>query len=87
MFCCKDVLKDFAKLMEKHLRRSLFFNEVAGLRPATLLKKETLRATVFLLILRNFTKHHFCRIPPVATSFSLKSLGFINCFAFNCFGR
>ena len=33
------VLKIFAKLTGKHLRQSLFFNKIAGLRPATLLKK------------------------------------------------
>ena len=39
VFCRKGVLRNFAKLTEKHLYRSLFFNRVAGLRPATLLKK------------------------------------------------
>ena len=33
------VLKNFAKLAGKHLYQSLFFNKVAGLSPATLLKK------------------------------------------------
>ena len=31
--------RNFAKFTEKHLCQSLFFNKVAGLRPATLLKK------------------------------------------------
>ena len=35
----KGVLGNFAKLTGKHLRQSLFFNKVAGLRPATLLKE------------------------------------------------
>ena len=35
----KGVLKNFAKFIGKHLCQSVFFNEVAGLRPATLLKK------------------------------------------------
>ena len=35
----KGVLRNFAKLIAKHLCQSLFFNKVAGLRPATLLKK------------------------------------------------
>ena len=35
----KDVLRNFAKSTEKHLRRSIFFNKVADLNPATLLKK------------------------------------------------
>ena len=33
------VLRNFAKFTGKHPRHSLFFNKVAGLRPATLLKK------------------------------------------------
>ena len=35
----KGVLRNVAKFTEKHLCQSLFFNKVAGLRPATLLKK------------------------------------------------
>ena len=35
----KGVLRNFAKFTGKHLCQSLFFNKVAGLRPATLLKK------------------------------------------------
>ena len=35
----KGVLRKFAKLTGKHLCQSLFFNKVAGLRPATLSKK------------------------------------------------
>ena len=35
----KDVLRNFAKFTRKHLCQSLFFNKVADLRPATLLKK------------------------------------------------
>ena len=35
----KGVLKKYAKLTGKHLCQSLFLNKVAGLRPATLLKK------------------------------------------------
>ena len=42
----KDVLRNFAKFTVKHLCQSLFFNELAGLRPATLLKKSL--AQVFL---------------------------------------
>ena len=29
LFCKKDVLRNFAKSTEKHLRQSLFFNKVA----------------------------------------------------------
>ena len=35
----KCVLRNLAKFTGKHLRRSLFFNKVAGLKPATLFKK------------------------------------------------
>ena len=42
----KSVLRNFAKFTGKHLCQSLFFNEIASLRAATLLKKETL-AQVF----------------------------------------
>ena len=37
MFCKKGDLKNLAKLTGKRLCQSLFFNKVAGLRPATLL--------------------------------------------------
>ena len=39
MFCQEGILKNVAKFTGKHLCQSLFFNAVAGLRPATLLKK------------------------------------------------
>ena len=39
----KGALKNFVKFTETHLCRSLFFNKVAGLRPATLLGKRIQR--------------------------------------------
>ena len=36
---CKRFSYNFAKFTGKHLCQSLFFNKIAGLRPATLLKK------------------------------------------------
>ena len=39
VFCKKGVLKNFTKFTGKYLCQSLFFNKVACLRPATLLKK------------------------------------------------
>ena len=39
VFCKKDVLENFTKFTGKHLCQSLFLNKVAGVRPATLLKK------------------------------------------------
>ena len=37
----KGVLENFTKFTGKHLRQSLFLNKVAGLRPATLFKKDS----------------------------------------------
>ena len=37
--CKKGVLRNFTKFTGKHLCHSLFFNKVAGLSSATLLKK------------------------------------------------
>ena len=39
VFCEKGLLRNFLKFTGKLLCQSLFFNKVAGLRPATLLKK------------------------------------------------
>ena len=39
LFCKKGILRNFAKFTEKHGGQSLFFNKIAALRPATLLKK------------------------------------------------
>ena len=43
----KRVLKSFAKFTGKHLCQNHNFNKVAGLRPATLLKKKKTQAQVF----------------------------------------
>ena len=80
----KGVLRKFAKFTGKHLCQSFFFNKVAGLRPATLLKKklwhrcfpeacnfikkETL-AQVFSCEFCELSKNTFSyRTPPVAAS-------------------
>ena len=39
VLCKKDILRNFANFTGKRLCQSLFFNKVAGLRCATLLKK------------------------------------------------
>ena len=39
VLCMKSVRRNFAKLRGKHQCQILFFDKVAGLRPATLLKK------------------------------------------------
>ena len=49
----KDVLKNFATFEGKQLCKSLFFNKVVGLRPATLLKKDS-GAGIFLWVFWNF---------------------------------
>ena len=55
LFCEKGVLRNLAKLTGKHLCRSLFFNKVADLRPATLFKKRPWR-TCFLVDFVKFLK-------------------------------
>ena len=39
VFCKKGVLRNFTKVTGKHLRQSLFFNKVAGLRSENFIKK------------------------------------------------
>ena len=70
VFCKKGVLRNFATFTGKHLRQSLFFNKVACLIPATLLKK-TLKHRCFPV---NFEK--FLRTPLVAASEYLVSVSF-----------
>ena len=70
VFFKKSALKNlakFPKLTEKYLCQSVFFNKVAGLRPAILLKKDC-DTQVFLWILRNFKNAFFYRTPLVAAS-------------------
>ena len=61
-FYKKGTFKNFTKFTGKHLFQSLVFNKVAGLRSATLLKKETLAQVFsceFCEIFKNtfFTEH------------------------------
>ena len=49
----KGIFTNFAKFTRKHLCQSVFFNKVEGLRPATLLKRDS-DTGVFLCISRNF---------------------------------
>ena len=67
-FYKKAVLRNLAKLAGKHLYQSLFFNKVAGLRPATLLKKRLWHrffSCEFCKISRNTFSY---RTPPVLAS-------------------
>ena len=53
VFCEKGVLESFTKFTGKHLCWSLFFNKVAGLRPESLLKRDS-NSGVFPWIWWNF---------------------------------
>ena len=55
----KGVLKNFAKFTGKHLCKSLFFEKVTGLRPATLLTKR-LWHWCFPLNVAKFLRTPFC---------------------------
>ena len=56
----KVVLKNIEKFRERHLCQSLFFNKVAGLWLATLLKKR-LWHRCFPVKFAKFLRHLFCR--------------------------
>ena len=58
MFYKKRVLRNYAKYTGKHLCQRLFFNKVAGLRSATLLKKR-LRHRCFPVNLVKFLRTNF----------------------------
>ena len=50
-------LKNFVKFTAKYLSRSLFFNKLAGLMPATLLKKRIFHEKrVIFIIVKEVTK-------------------------------
>ena len=55
-----DVLRNFTKYTRKHLCQSFFFDKVAGLSPATLLKKR-LRHRCFPVNFANFQRAPFSR--------------------------
>ena len=67
VFCKKSVLRNFTKFTGKHQCQSLFFNKVAGLRPAPLLK-ETLALVFFCQFCEISKKTFFYRTPLVAAS-------------------
>ena len=65
VFYKNGVLRNLAKFRGKHLCQSLLFNKVAGLSPATLLKKR-LWHKCFLVNFAKFLRTPFLhRIPPV----------------------
>ena len=78
VFCKKGALTNFAKFTGNHLFKSLFFNKVAGLRPAILLKKKLCNFIKKETLTQLFS-YEFCEIcktillhrtPLVATSVS-----------------
>ena len=70
VLCKKGVLKNSTKFTGKHLCQSLFFNKVAGLRPASLLKKR-LWHVFSCEFCEAFKNTFFHRTPPVAASVKL----------------
>ena len=63
VFYKKGVLRNIAKFTGKHPFQSLFFNKVAGLMPANLLKKR-LCYRCFPVNFAKFLKTSFHRTPP-----------------------
>ena len=59
VFFKKGILKNFAKFTGKHLYQSLFFNKVAELKPATLLKKNRLWHRCFPVNIAKFLRAPF----------------------------
>ena len=68
MFCKKAVLGNFAKFTGKHLCQSLFFNKVAGLRPATSLKKRLWHRFFPVDFCKIYNNNFSYRTPTVAAS-------------------
>ena len=77
VFCKKGNIRNFAKFTRKHLCESLFFNKVAGLRPATLLKKRLWRMCFPVNFVKFLTTTFFIEhlwwllLKPIATLFSI----------------
>ena len=61
-FCKKGVLRNFTKFTWKYLCWSLFFNKIAGLRPKTLLKRDS-NTVVFRWILCSVLRTPFFTEP------------------------
>ena len=73
-FVRNGAIRNFAKFTGKHLCQSLFFNKVASLRPATLLKKR-LWDRCFSVNFAKFFRTLFYRTPP-GDCFCISSLEF-----------
>ena len=59
VFCKKGVFRYFSKFTTKHLCQGLFFNKVAVLNPATLLKKRLWRRCFLMMRFAKFLKKYF----------------------------
>ena len=68
----KKFLKNFERLTAKHLYQSLFLNKIAGLGPATFLKKRP-HTGVFLRIFKN-TSFHGARLVAASADCQKKDL-------------
>ena len=68
VFCKKVVLRNFTKWKGKHVCQSLFFNKVAGLRPANLLKKRLWHRCFPVKFCEIFKNTFFYRTALVAAS-------------------
>ena len=83
VFCKEGVLRNLLKFIGKHLCQGLFFNKVAGLRLAILLKKRLwttsfyrtpLVAASVLVIISLFSLTFFLVFPSRKNHFSIFSL-------------
>ena len=64
----KGIIDNFTKFTWQHLCQGLFFNKVAGLRPTTLLKQETLTQALSCEFCESFEQTFFYRKSLVAAS-------------------
>ena len=68
VFCKKGALRNFIKFTGKHLCQSLFFNKVADLRLATLLKKRLWHRCFYCEFCEISKNTFFDKTPLVAAS-------------------
>ena len=82
VFCRKGALGKFSKFIEKHLCQSFFFNKVAGLRPANLLKKRPWHM-YFPVSFAKLLRTPFLNKTPLVAAFETMRLSGINAL-FSC---
>ena len=68
VFRKKGALRNFAKFTGKHLCKSLFFDKVADLSPAILLKKKLWHRCFPVNFAKFLRRPFYYRTPPVAAS-------------------